>query len=150
MTLSYEVCGQRQLVRSLSRFADKVRDFSPAFREIVGAFREMEALQFRSQGGYGGDPWAPLAPSTARRRGAAPILIRSGALLDSLTGGAGFVEEVHPMQVRMGSAVPYGRYHQLGTMYMPARSPIRLPESEKQKWMKIMHRYVVKQIKGVS
>lgn len=77
-----------------------------------------EELQGQFAGGYNayGNPWEPLQPSTVKRkRGDTRILMRSDELaaetLARPTAGAGI--EI--------ASLPYGRFHQSGTVDMVAR-----------------------------
>lgn len=146
--LSFNVLGSQEISRGFSRFAEDVKDISGAFKEIVPAFYEMERKQFETEGGYGAGGWKPLAPTTLDRKPPGlPILVRSGRLKGSLTGGAGAILDIKPLEMRIGTNVRYARFHQIGTPYMPARPLIKLPEEEKTRWHKIVHRWLVKQMK---
>jgi len=104
-------------------------DQAPALTEIADDFRAMIAEQFASEGRTGGTPWAPLAPSTARRRRSGTLLNVTGALLSSLrdVGAPGHIEETNGQTLTLGSRLPYAMYHQTGTgagygqTYMPVR-----------------------------
>lgn len=61
-------------------------------------------------------PWAPLAPSTIKRKGHDKLLYDTGRLRDSITLG-----EVTPSSAAVGTDAPYSLYHQLGTKSMAAR-----------------------------
>lgn len=148
--LTFDVDGDTQVARGFSRFADNVKDLSDAFREIAKDFHESEERQFDTEGGYGAGGWAPLAPSTieskARRGFPDRILVRTGQLRDSLMGrGPRAVEVVRPLELRVGTELDYARYHQRGTRRMPARPVIMLPEEQKTRMHKTIHRYLVKQ-----
>lgn len=145
--LTFDVMGDTQVARGFSRFADNVKDMSDAFREIVKDFHEGERKQFETEGGYGAGGWQPLAMSTVLRKGGpSPILVREGTLRDSLVGESPYsIVDIRPLEARMGTKVPYARFHQKGTSRMPARPVIMLPEGQKTRWHKIVHRYLVKQ-----
>jgi phage gpG-like protein len=116
----------RQALRALQ---DSLADQSPALREIADDFRAMMAEQFASEGRAGGTPWAPLAPSTARRRRSGALLNVTGALLSSLrdVGAPRHVEQIDRQTLTLGSSLPYAMYHQTGAgagygqTHMPAR-----------------------------
>jgi phage gpG-like protein len=154
-TLTFDVAGDTQLQRSFSRFTENVKDYSPAFRAIAGDFHKGERQQFDSEGGFGSGGWRPLAPSTVEYKlahGYPPdILVRTGRLRDSLAKITGdTIEDVQPLQLRLGSRVPYGIYHQKGTGRYPARPPIQLSEQQKVDWTKLIHRYLVKTAREVG
>lgn len=149
--LTFEVMGEVQLSRGLSRFAEDVKDLREPFREIIQQLYDIERQQFDTEGGRA-ESWQPLAPSTVERkeRGGfgSKILVRTEAMESSLTGQTTDTRvEVQPLLMRFGTKVPYAGYHQTGTTHMPARPVIKLIESDKLAIMKTLHRYLVKQAK---
>ena len=150
--LTAEVEGDIQLARSFSRYADDVKDLSPAFREIADDFREGERRQFESEGRYGAGGWKRLAPSTVETKSrlgySGGILVRTGALMRGLTEkGGDHLEEIKPLEMRIGVRNRVARFHQWGTVNMPARPVIKLPEEQRRRWHKIIHRYLVREMK---
>lgn len=128
---------------ALGAFQESLVDQAPALAQIADDFREMMARQFASQGSAEGTPWAPLAPSTLRRRRTSPsILYATGALLRSLTepGAAGHVEELEDQSLTLGSGLPYALYHQTGTRRLPARPLIVLSGTRAERWTEIVRR----------
>lgn len=153
--MMFKVGGDTQLARGFSRFGDSVKDLRGAFREIVKDFRDGEARQFETEGAYGSGGWEPLAESTLVHKSQEgfpmAIMVRTGRLKESLVGKAGgTIEELRPLSLRLGTSVPYAGYHQDGTDAMPQRRLIDLPEEQKTRWTKIMHRELVRQSKGVG
>lgn len=141
--------------RVLSHFQDALADNAPALREIADDFREMVAKQFASAGRAEGTPWAPRRRGGPRGRpgqarlpdGQAqglPLLVRTGALRDSLTtsGAAGSVEELDGGLLTLGARVPYALFHQLGTRHMQARPLIVLSDARSQRWTEIVRRTI--------
>jgi phage gpG-like protein len=137
--------------KALEAFQGALADNTPALREIADDFREMVAQQFASEGRAGGTPWAPLGragfaspsprgmPAPPRAQRAAPLLVRTGALRDSLTGrGAGSVEEMDATTLTLGSRLPYAIFHQRGTRHMPARPVIVLTDERRTQWTGIV------------
>jgi phage gpG-like protein len=131
--------------KALTEFQESLADQQPALAAIADDCREMIAEQFASQGGAEGTPWAPLAPSTLRRRRASPsILYATGALRRSLTepGAAGHIEELEDQSLTLGTRLPYALYHQTGTRRLPARPIIVLSEVRAQRWTEIVRREI--------
>jgi phage gpG-like protein len=127
--------------KTLENFQAALADEAPALQAIADDFREMIAQQFSSEGRAEGTPWPPLAPATLRRkRAGAPILFRTGALLESLRGpsGANHVEEIDASSLTLGSRLPYAMFHQLGTQRMPARPIIVLSGERSERWLEIV------------
>ena len=139
------VDGVKELDRSFSRFGENVKDISPALGDISEAFKQMESKQFTSMGAFGGTAWQPLSPATiARKPAGLPMMVRSGKLRGALTGGGGFIKRIKNLSMVVGADVFYASYHQRGTRKMPSRLLIKLPESEKMRWMKIIQSFLVK------
>ena len=71
---------------------------------------------------------------------ASPLLVRTGALRDSLTtpGAAGSVEELDGGSLTLGTRLPYAMFLQLGTRRMPARPLIVLSDERSQRWTEII------------
>jgi phage gpG-like protein len=131
--------------RALQSFEDALADNVPALAAVADDFREMVAQQFASEGRAEGTPWparvgAGLAPPSRRTMRASPLLVRTGALRDSLTtpGAAGSVEELDGGSLTLGTRLPYAMFHQLGTRRMPARPLIVLSDERSQRWTEII------------
>lgn len=154
--------------RSLTAFQLALADQSPALAEIADDFREMITEQFASEGRAGGEPWAPLAPSTLRR-GRPPgssILVSSGTLLRSLrdAGAVGHLEESDGQTLTIGSSLPYALFHQTGTGLgfgqsrlpsllqrgrgMPMRPIIVLTPARREHWLELMQKQVEASLAG--
>lgn len=66
-----------------------------------------------------------------------PILYETGALFRSLTpGNPGYTERfAGPTTIFVGTAVPYGIYHQTGTSRMPQRTVLDFPDARTKQVM---------------
>lgn len=151
LDLHVSVLGEDVVSRTLLRFADSVEDARPAFGAIMRIFEAAALRQFASEGAAGGEPWAPLAPSTLARKPAGKgILENSGRLLNSLvaggSGGAGdSLRFLGRQEMRWGTSVPYAAFHQHGTSRMPRRRVVKLPEPVKRAAVRELQRAVVGQ-----
>ncbi len=91
----------------------------------IGIYLASEAkLNFDRQQTPDGVPWAAFKHPPSKRRGgpSAKLLRDTDVLMASLTArGAGHVEQVTPNSLLWGTAVPYGQFHQWGTITIPAR-----------------------------
>jgi len=95
----------------------QLSDLSPSMAMIAEDYRQRVADQFASAGAAEGTPWAPLAPSTLKRkRGAGGILVNTGALQDSLTDpeSPDHVEAIDNLSLTFGSDLPYAGFQQTG------------------------------------
>jgi hypothetical protein len=144
-----EIAGQVEMDRGIARFADAVADYRPIWPVIEDDFYALEKDQFKSEGAETGEKWAQLADSTLRQKEALypgkPILERAGALVASLTdpGADGAVHIEARKQLTLGTTVAYALYHQTGTLKMPARQEIRMPEPFKRQVMHHVQTYLV-------
>lgn len=144
--LSLTVDGIPQILTAFSRWGEYADDLSPAFEEITSTFTDqIEPTWFDTEGQ---GTWAPLNPRYAaqkeRRWPGRPILVASGALLESVTGGTGFVKIITPTALALGTNIPYAIYHQRGTTYMPRRAVIDLSKENRTVISKIVQRYLAK------
>ncbi len=153
MELRVDVAGDVQLARSFSRFADDVKDLSDAFREIAKDFHEVvERKQFESEGSYGSGGWAALSPDYAEQKArdfpGRPLLVRTGLMKESLLGENPWsIEDIQPLQMKVGTKLEYAIYHQKKTSKMPARPVIDLTEEDKRRFTHIIHKSLVAQAK---
>lgn len=144
MRVTFTFFGDVQVDRTLAGLEDRAEDVSEAWEAIADRFLGAEARQFSSEGGYGSAGWSPLSPRyaawKARHYPGAPILVRTGELRRTLTEGPE-VRVIAPHDAWIGSAVPYGRFHQAGDG-VPRRRPVEMPESERREWVRIVQRFL--------
>lgn len=142
--------GPQRIGRALSVIAERSSNLEPAFRVIADAIRERIADEIYSEGN---GSWEPLSEEYAARKavrwGPQPMLVASGALLNSLTvqGAPGHVEVIEKDRMRIGSTVEYLRYHQ-GTgsrQRIPRRAPINIGTEERRRWIVIIEDYIREQ-----
>lgn len=132
------------VAKSLGDFQAAIANQEGALQQVADDFREMVAQQFATEGRAEGTPWAPresarvgadgVRPLRGERR--SPLLVRTGALRDSLTrkGATGGIEALDGQTLSIGSRLPYAIFHQLGTRRMPARPLIVLNDARAAKW----------------
>lgn len=148
MRFRIEVDGAQVLDRSFNRITDKISDFRDIWPEVQKTFLEIESDQFASGGAKGasGD-WEDLAPSTIEKKGfmGSFKLIESGDLKASVSrkGAKGQIYDPQPLELTLGTSIPYAIYHQRGTKRMPARPVIDLSEESKRKIQKSIQKGLV-------
>lgn len=105
-------------------------DYQPELADAAVQIADYEAGMFAGEFDSNGESWAPLKPSTIKRKGHDRILIESGALRESLVhvGGPGNITEVMPRGMLFGADVEYAIFHQQGTSRMPSRPPVGMSE----------------------
>lgn len=165
--LNLDLSGDTQLMAGFSRFADDVKDLSEAFREIAQDFHQtVEKKQFETEGAYGSGGWKPLSDNPpgkgyaswkAKNYPGRPLLVQSGLMKESLMGENPYsIEDIQPLQMRLGTQIKYALYHQKGTSKMPARPVIALSPSviagreispDVTRWSKIIHKHLFDQAK---
>lgn len=133
--------------KALANFQSSLADEAPALQAIADDFRAMIAAQFSSEGRAEGTPWPPRKRSRVGATQASPwagqappLLVRTGALRDSLIGPSspGHVEELEEQSLTLGSRLPYALFHQLGTRRMPARPLIVLSGERAERWVEMV------------
>lgn len=113
------------LYASVARdFADTV--YSHYLHDQLRKFEKLHALYFDSEADPVGASWPPLAPSTVARKGHNTILLDTGRLKGSLTGGHGdavrdVIDEGGRAGLTFGTRVPYSIYHDKAAQNRPAR-----------------------------
>ena len=127
--LEFEVRGIQSYIKRLQGVSDQLdssEEFyrGPAVRIMKRAFSDI----FRGEGSTRLTPrWKPLAPSTrarrARRGGRGKILWDTGRLRASYVTNP--TVQVSKEGLRMGSNLPYARFHEQGTRYIPARPVVQ-------------------------
>ncbi len=138
MQLRIEIPGaeESRLIMRLDGLSRKVEDLRPFWRQVVSMLWAYEREVFSRRGAYDGlTAWAQLRRSywvrKAKTHPGAGILIRSGRLLRSLTGGPENIAIAEPQALIFGTRVPYAIYHQFGYTArdgspVPSRPPLRI------------------------
>lgn len=152
LSLDFEVERDAAQVNvALRAIENRARDARQAFERMSESFIRMERKQFASEGGYGSGRWAPLSPAYAARKRieypSTPILVATGTLRRSLTGGDGYISFIESDRAVFGSDVPYAGFHQSGTATMPARPPVprTLPPAVRGAWVRAVRAHLLSQ-----
>ena len=110
-------------IEAMQKLAKKSRSLKKPLRKS-GLFLEREVkLNFAHQSDPDGKPWAPLKPSTLRRKKTTAILRETGALAASIA-----MEGPVGNQVRVVAGQAYGIWLQTGTRKMVARPFLGISE----------------------
>lgn len=147
MRFTFGILGEHQVDRTLADIEDNVADWSPAFEVLTDRFLNLEARQFRTQGGYSGG-WTPLSPKYAAWKARQPqgagkgILRFTDELMKSLTEGPQ-IKIVGPRTLILGTANPKAAWHHHGEGRLPVRRVVDLPEVERVEWIKVLQSHAV-------
>lgn len=102
-------------------------DLTPLMNALGGYGESSTRDRFRTKTAPDGTSWAQLAPSTIKaKNGRSNILVDGGPLEESLKYESG------DSWVAIGASEQYAKYHQAGTIYMPAREFLGLSEADRQ------------------
>lgn len=149
-TVEASVFGERVVARRFVRFAGAAVDASAAFRRIARILADSTEENFRTRGVAGGSRWRDLSEPYASRTGRRVderILRLTDRLYRSLTdeGHAEHVQEIGPTEMRWGSRVPYGKFHQSSRprSKIPYRPPVRLSQRRRREVAKELQRAIV-------
>ena len=148
VSYQFDIAGERQVDRMLSRSTEKIRDLRPFLDAAGNLLRQIMGEQFSSEGSRGGEPWAPLSSRYSAyklsRWGQQPILVASRAMRESLTDPGGSHIERRPERdtLEFGTRVPYAVYHQTGTERMPQRKILDLVERDRRNLMKLLQQHL--------
>lgn len=145
--LQLRVEGVLVVDRLLRGIEEHARDLTPAWPQVVMAFRAIEKKAFETEGGSTDDgPWPELAPKTQRERarlgyGAAhPILQRTQKLHRALTLGVGVYERMtrDSLALQLEPDLKYFDYHQSRAprKRLPRRAMVSLTEQDRQELMR--------------
>lgn len=151
ISFNFKVYGDDAINREIMGVYERVGDWRPAFRLMRQSFFDMEQKQFDTQGSAGPHgKWAELSAARVLAKARhkpklrPEILQATGALMRSLTilGAKGGRSRLAPKSMYVGSAVPYGKYHQKAQGNRIVRRPIDFPEQTKVEWIKIMQAHL--------
>lgn len=127
-----EVRGDDEFEKKLAELQVYLRDLRPFWPLLVPLFIGWMGAQFATEGGWGGQAWAPLSPAYAAYKSRVypgrSILIREGGLRRAASEPR---RTVTPRTLTLTIDDPVAGYHQDGTDKMPARPliPQSLPPS---------------------
>jgi len=143
--LTFSIEGDVQLSRNLLLLSERVKDWTPAFKETADTLKKIfQNDVFETQGGAIGESWSPLsrayAQQKAKKYGNKGILQATGQMR------AGFTTLVKPDMAEVSNRIDYFKYHQSNKprSKIPRRVMMKLEEHQKQIVVKIFHTYFYK------
>jgi phage gpG-like protein len=141
-----DVGGVTVVNRHIFGISARASDLYPVYSALAEFLFAEESELFFTEG-HG--EWEPLADSTWIRKvtdknADSRILHDTLRLHDSLTSpGGDNILEFEPV-FRFGTDVPYARFHQEGTKWMPRRKVIDLNEGDRRAIMRAVKRYITR------
>ena len=159
--LRFRLEGEIIIDRLLSGISERATNLAPAWPGVLEAFYRITAAAFSSEGASTGAPWKALAKSTQAERKrlgygpSHPILRRTGALEDALTGKGGGVANASGSQLMFtveGEAGKYFKYHQSlrPRRRLPRRAPVLLTGDDQYALLRPVRLYLTGRAEGVS
>jgi phage gpG-like protein len=116
--LQLEVKDDRRVAAQLQGMGDRARDARPAMKRVRDIMASGVVRAIESKGASIGAAWPELADATKERKKRqglpAEPLVASGALLNSLRGGARRILRASRSSAVVGTRVAYARYHERG------------------------------------
>ena len=120
----------RLAIKRIKKIREVVKNLSGFHRKYTRPRLYKRAEEVFDSRGEG--TWKSLSPITIKRKGHARILIDSGRLKASYTGGAEGIIRINKNTIAFGSKVPYAKYHERG-LGVPKRSVTEHVNSRKFK-----------------
>lgn len=154
--VTVEVLGDVPIARRLMRVGDNASDLSRSWNLILDDLERDTQKQFATDGRTFGTPWAPLAASTVeskRRKGVAnptKILVETGAMRASFSGGPDHVRRVDGSSAEWGSSDPKVMFHhgrQRGGN-LPRRPIVELDEARRRAIMRVLQEGIFRDAGG--
>lgn len=136
MELEFDLTGFNEYDAALARLIAMLRDLRPFWPLLTPLFVGWMRERFKTEGGFGGDPWAPLSPAYLERKmqlyPGKGILYATGDLRQAASRPHRLVTPTSVTFVVDDSDYKHGgeeergviEYHQQGTDKMPARPVI--------------------------
>jgi phage gpG-like protein len=144
--IQVEIRGEERLVRlmaGLNSFATDRR--AGLLKEIGELMRKQHAKRILSEKrSADGAAWAPLKPSTVKKKGNDNILVESGrmAWAWNIAIGADQVSLRNTATSTRGKAVLYLPFHQFGTSKMIARPPLGISDQNMVEIAAVINRWI--------
>lgn len=140
--LEWSIEGEKQLSRNLLIMANRVSDWTPAFRETATDLKSIFSQDvFNSEGSVIDEHWAPLSKAYAYQK----ALKYPGKGILEATGRmrSGFQTEWRADYAKVWNDIEYFKYHQSNKPrnVLPRRVMMKLADSQRTMVVKIFHSY---------
>lgn len=125
-------------VAGLEAIRERLRNQTPAWRNVLAYVRAQTVQQFNTQGARSGNAWQPLSVAYAKRKAVKfpgqPILRATDGMFKSLTedGAANAVADVGTQSLTYGTRDTKASYHQRGNRRLPRRKILAVTDADKR------------------
>lgn len=141
--LSYLIEGEIQLNRNLLILSERVKDWTPAFKQTAEMLKSVfESDVFQSEGAVIEERWSPLkkgyALQKAKKHPGKSVLEATGAMR------GGFMTLWRPDMAAVWNKVEYFKYHQSNqprSSNLPRRVMIKLANAQKVEVVRIFQKH---------
>lgn len=147
MIVEIQVIGGEQVIGMFSALGREIEDLSPVFETLANPVFGDIRQRFDDEG----PGWAPLAPSTIKRKGNTRILRDKDDLYGSFQKGAtGNVTRITPTAADFGTADSKAMFHQMGTSKMPKRTIIEVTGDQEARYGKIATNVLTERVRQIG
>jgi phage gpG-like protein len=151
--ISYEVDNDNQFKNALNKAIKSVGDLRFPMGEISRDIFKNTKKNFILKGD---GKYPPLSPKykafKQKKRPSAPILVFDGDLRDSVTGTGNqdTIRNIGKQSLVQGTKVPYAKFVQEGTEFMPARKFLFIDDAQIIRLKRILPDYVTAKLEVVG
>jgi phage gpG-like protein len=151
--ISYEVDNDNQFKNALNKAIKSVGDLRFPMGEISRDIFKNTKKNFILKGD---GKYPPLSPKykafKQKKRPSAPILVFDGDLRDSVTGTGNqdTIRNIGKQSLVQGTKVPYAKFVQEGTEFMPARKFLFIDDAQIIRFKRILQDYVTAKLEVVG
>jgi len=133
-------CDAKKVTARLQVMQTRSKNFRAVFDDAESMLEKANAENF-STGGLPVGGWKPR-----KRREVWPIMRRTGKLFNSLVNMQGSPKVITPTYAQFGTNVEYAKFHQYGTVHMPARKILFNPTAFSREVAEKAARWIVRGI----
>jgi phage gpG-like protein len=135
-------------VAGLVAMLERLRNQSPAWRNVLVYLRGQTVQQFNTAGARSGDAWQPLSAGYEKWKAVKfpgqPILRATDAMFKSLTedGAANAVADVSAQGLTYGTRDAKASYHQRGGGRLPRRKILAVTDADKRAIVGVVRNHI--------
>lgn len=138
--LTWSIEGEKQLSRNLLLLADRVKDWTPAFKDASEYLKDVfSGSVFDTEGASVDEHWSPLSKAYALKK--AQKYPGKGILEATGNMRAGFMTLWRPDMAQVWNRVEYFKYHQSNAPrhVLPRRVMMKIANAQKEEVVRIFN-----------